>query len=59
MKVDRKRAVLGIAGVLASFAAFVPSNASASCREVIEDGGCIETVVCAAVNRVAHADCIQ
>ena len=58
MKIDRKGAVLGIAGVLASFAAFLPSDASASCREVIEDGGCIEQVLCAP-GRVLGWDCVQ
>ena len=60
MKVGKKRAILGIAGLLASFAAFVPTNASASCHEVIDDGGCIETTLCKAAARAGvNADCIQ
>ncbi len=58
MKVGRKRAILGIAGLLASFAAFVPSNASASCHEVIDDGGCIEQALCAP-GRLLGAECVQ
>ena len=58
MKMGKKRAILGIAGVLASLATFVPSTASASCHEVIEDGGCIENTLCAP-GRLIGAECIQ
>ena len=58
MKIGKKRAILGIAGLLASLAAVAPSTASASCREVIEDGGCIEHVLCAP-GKLLGADCVQ
>lgn len=58
MKIGKKRAILGVAGLLASFAAFVPTNASASCHEVIQDGGCIENTICSAL-RPLNPDCIQ
>jgi hypothetical protein len=58
MKIGKRRAILGIAGLLASFAAFVPSTASASCTVIIEDGGCIENAICAAF-RPLNPDCIQ
>jgi hypothetical protein len=51
-RITRKRAVLGIAAMLASFAAVAPVSADASCHEVITDGGCVEQAACAVGDRL-------
>ena len=42
-----------------ALAAVVPAMpAAASCHEIIQDGGCIETAVCHALSRL-NPNCIQ
>ena len=37
----------------------LPGIASASCTEIIDETGCIENAVCAAVGVVKQVDCIE
>lgn len=37
----------------------LPGIAAASCTEVIDDAGCIEHAVCAAVGIVRQVDCVE
>ena len=54
----RKVSLVALVAALSSFGLFgAATPAQASCHEVIEDGGCIETVICRAAAKLG--DCIQ
>lgn len=54
----RKVSLVALVAALSSFGLFgTATPAQASCTEIVDDGGCIETVICRAASKLG--DCVQ
>ena len=54
----KKVSIVALVAALSSFGLFgAAAPAQASCTQIIEDGGCVETLLCRPLAKIA--DCVQ